>query len=556
MSTLRIARIAVIATFVSCVLFIGACTKSNQSSNSLLDTAAVRRLPTQTLAFLAWDSSRKSYSAYRQSPWGKEGNVAFLDSIRKMAKESKQAEVEKFIDILVKTGLLTTTNNEIEVIRDGAAFITAELGAVEPSFGVYLSASDGANLRDKLAAVESLLKSEGYESKKRSGSPDGFSVTFSGEKTVTLHFAATNDLLAVASQEALLAGGFSEPTGKGIEQIKSRDGFELASRSLPNADSHISYTFIDLAQLAKTVKSTLPSTEQTKSAHSFLDTFPGRVALWTRSMDESLRDSMRFSVAATSDDQRRWVEAMSGKGKVFSFQKLPADVLIGVTIDGEFLHRLKEAALAEASAEVKNALSQQLSIFDGLESFSIALRSGSGGSPFPELILASTGSNVEQMALSFRAGVEQILQSMNINLGNWQKKQVEKASLEYLMSPLGIGAFLARSTGSVVLASSEASVVEVLKSQSGTSPGLEQTLPKGAKALLASGSNLAFSYANFHRIGSLVENVQGSLALFTGGQGGADAAQIQTLKNMGAVAGRFSMENNVAAVDVSYETIQ
>jgi hypothetical protein len=473
-----------------------------------------------------------------------------------MAKESKQAEVEKFIDILVKTGLLTTTNNEVEVIKDGVAFITTELGAVEPSFGVYLSANDGANLRDKLSAVESLLKSEGYESKKRSGSPDGFSVTFSGEKTVNLHFAATNDLLVVASLEALLAGGFAEPNGKGIEQIKSREGFELASRSLPNADSLISYTFIDLAQLAKTVKSTLPATEQTKSAHTILESFPGRVALWTRSMDDSLRDSLRVSVAASNDDQRRWLGAISGKGKVFSFQKMPADVLIGLTLDGEFLHRVKEAALAEASAEMKDAIGQQLSIFDGLESFSVALRSGSGGSPFPELILAASGSNVEQIALSFRAGVEQILTSMNINLGNWQKKQVEKASLEYLMSPLGIGAFLARSTGSAVLASSEASVIEVLRAQSGAIPGLEQTLPKGAKALLASGSNLAFAYANFHRIGSLVENVQGSLALFTGGQGGADASQIQMLKDMGAVAGRFTMDGNVAAVDVSYEAIQ
>jgi hypothetical protein len=546
-------RFLVLLTSFTLVLFVASCNKGEKASQGLLDSVSAQRVPGQAIAFLTWDSSRPAYTAFRQTAWGSSGNVALLDSVRKLGEQSKLAEVEKLVEIFIKSGVLTTSAGEPEVIRDGAAFLTLATGNSKPSFAVYAHSDQNSNLKDKLTAIESLLKSEGFTPQKRSQAPEGFSVSIGGEQPITLHFAAVIDALAISSSEELLAGGFAQPKGEAVNQLRQDPALQSTLASLPSAESQFSFAYVKIDQLVQTIKASLPQTEQTKSTHEILAASPAKALVLSRHMSSSLSDAIRLTLLPQTEDQKRWIDALSGSGKLFSFQKLPGDVLIGLTIDGKLLENLKNTALSEASAEMKQALEAQLRMFDGLESFSIALRSGSAGSPFPELVLAATGTSVDAIASGFKTGVEQIVGSMNLNLGSWQKKEVEKSNCEYLMSPLGIGAFLAKAPGSVVLASTEASVAEVLKAQQGKSPSLESNLPKGARDLLKSGASLGFSYANFHRIGSLIEQVQGSLALFTGGQGGADASQIKQLKDMGVVASRLSRNGETLAVDLNYE---
>ncbi|MBX7144416.1 MAG: hypothetical protein K1X79_08210 [Oligoflexia bacterium] len=534
-----------------------ACSKDTANKQSILDNPSIQKLPASAMAFLTWDSTRPAYQKFRLSQWGRAGNSALLDTFKQIAERSQDEKLLGLVDAFIKTGLITTSSDQSEALRDAVVFLTTDQPSHQPGITLYASANQGTNFKDKLRVLEDLMKSSGYETSKRTSPYDGFTLKIvrAQGSPISLHFAASQDILAVSSQEELLAAAFAEPNPAGLQQVKQTEAF-LKTAGAANPGDEVSMVFVDLRKLMGEVNNSVPpvtGTAESQKIHETLANFPAQGLSWSRRMGRTLTDSIAISLDPKTEDQRRWVNALSGSGQAYSFKKLPPDILTGVTFDGALLHNIKEAALAEVTAEERSQLSPQLAFLDTLESFSVAIRSGTGGSPFPELVLVATGSNVDSIKQSFRNGVDQIVQALGLKLGAWQKKQIDKAQIEYIMSPLGIGAFLAQSSGTTILSSSESAVSDIMRAQAGTAPGLGDKLPDGAQDLLKQSNPLGFGYINFFRIASVLENVQGSLAMFTGGKSAVEQEKVEYLKNLGALAGSASTKDGILRLEASYD---
>lgn len=543
----------------SLLLGLVSCTKEGASSKtSLLENPSARKMPSNTLAFLTWDSTRPAYKNFRASQWGRSGNAALLDTFKEIAARNEDEKLLGLVDAFTKAGLITTSSDQNEAVKDAVVFLTSNQQTQRPGVTLYASSNEGTSFKEKLRALEDLLKSSGYEVTKRNAEQDSFvlKITRADGPEISIYFAATLDTLAISSQEDQLAGAFGEGNPAHIAELKASPAFtKTAGAASP--DDEVSLVFVDLRKLMSEIKSSIPQTSTQADAQKVNETlanFPAQGLSWTRRMHATLADSIAISLDAQTEDQRRWVNALRGGGQAYSFKKLPPDILIGATFDGALLNNLKEAALSELTAEKRQEVSPQVGFLDTLESFSVALRSGTAGSPFPELILAATGSNVDSVRQSFKNGVDQITQALGLKLGPWQKKQIEKAQVEYIMSPLGIGAFLAQSSGTAILSTSEGAIGDIMKAQNGSGPGLGDKLPQGAQALLKQSSPLGFGYANFFRIASVLENIQGSLAMFTGGKSAVEREKVEYLKTLGAIAGAASVSDGVLRFEASYDS--
>src|SRR5690606_13013640 len=108
-------------------------------------------------------------------------------------------------------------------------------------------------------------------------------------------------------------------------------------------------------------------------------------------------------------------------------------------------------------------------------------------------------------------------------------KMVDKREVEYILSPLGIGLFLTATEDTVILATSEDTLSRTLQSQTGE--GLQ--LARNTNQEI----NLAQFYLNAGGIVKLIESLQGSLTMFTGGVAILAPGDMEAVRSLAITSG-------------------
>jgi hypothetical protein len=137
----------------------------------------------------------------------------------------------------------------------------------------------------------------------------------------------------------------------------------------------------------------------------------------------------------------------------------------------------------------------------------------------------------------------------------WMSKEIDGSSTRYFTTLIGAGVYMSypKNSNSLLVGTSENVVRDLIASDSGKAQTLSASLTEPQQAQFKS-YNLASAYFNFSRVGDLVDSVQSTLAMFTGGNSDLNNALNSTkLRALGIGVGGVSYAAGVVSLESSFE---
>jgi hypothetical protein len=155
-----------------------------------------------------------------------------------------------------------------------------------------------------------------------------------------------------------------------------------------------------------------------------------------------------------------------------------------------------------------------------------------GSSFFPSLIASlSSDTDIKALIDNTKNLLSENLQQIPIT--KWDTKTVKGTVVDFRLSPLGVGTYLA-THGQTLLFSTSESGIEALLGIANDEPTslTKDSLPKAIRSRAGS-SPLIFTYFNSEQAVNVVKSAESALAMFTQGQPLLTPQQMSDLKNFG-----------------------
>lgn len=547
-----------VSSIVLTILSAAACSKSGSSSNgsSILDSKTLSYIPASSLGFATWDTQSESYKKLKASPFSAQMNRSY-DLIKK-AEAGADAETKKFFKIydgLVQTGLWTKNASQPEAIRTGVVFVDIDQATKLPQIGFFATANDGNNLAEKVSAIQKIIAAEGIPTTPETiAGNTGFSIPVeeaakAGSPINKIYIAASADKLTITSN-APLAGKFYAADGEnGIQKIKDSNEFKQATRGIVAVGDSMTFAYFDVNKLISSLE-TLGATTGVDAGANDLKEIPVESFAAASSMKESLSSIVSVSLNPKNEKQKNIISSLTASGDNQAVGRVPADLMILISLDGGTIKSLKNAALAEAPPGSAEMMQPMIDLVDSLKNISIGVRGASGATPFPEVVLVAQTSKAAEIEKTLKSQLEAGMAASGMPIP-WQEKTVGDAKVSYAVSPFGVGAYLTSSGDTVVLTTAEKLVGDVLTSAS-SGKNLLASLPSDSQAMVKNSKSLFLAYSDFNKVGSAIGSAQDSLAMFTGGQGTLPADQIESIKQMGSIFLSLNLDNNLVKLESTY----
>ena len=521
-------------------------TTAKSAATDKVDLAAtlVSRIPQDALGFLVWEGNHPAYAKLSASPWGSSTGITEL-------LKNVEGDAKDLIATLKNVGLDPAEKATWESIFSEAVFyFTAPAaGAKKPDLGVLFKSKDAGKLETLLATV----KSEATKHNQKIGEAKlalGKGFTIAGPNAEAELIVASDNGFGVISTSQALAEKTLGSKGGATPTLLTTPAFLKASAGFPDASKRFATGYLDVERMVQ---------EATKSGAkvdtSALETFPLRAVALAFSMDETPATSMRFVYDDSKTPNNPWLKSLNSSASKSLTGVLPTKPLIVLSVDGKMIKDVKEALLA-GLGELGAAYRQQLAFLDDVKRIAIAASVAPMGQsllPIPDLMVVAESANAEKT----RAQLEGILGLAMMSSGMpgmaWQDKQIEGSAVKSMMSPMGVGLFLASSNGLVVATSSE----PVMKAALGNKSGFSAALPKRGGEVFNETQTVSNLYLNFEEIGSYVESMGGMMAMYA--PQGQDASKflnpenIQAIKKMGSMVGAITFDKGIIGVDSFYQ---
>jgi hypothetical protein len=318
-------------------------------------------------------------------------------------------------------------------------------------------------------------------------------------------------------------------------------------------NNQLSSAYLDVRATVAKIKSSIPA-QELKEIEASLDSLPLESLGWSHRMDRGLADSIAIQLVPHDETQKQIIALLAGNNAQESLTAVPHDAIFSLSLDGTTLVKIKNFALTQMDQATADMARQQLASLDALRSLAVAVRGTNQMSPFPELLLVGSGSSASAVSASFKAIVNEAVGASGIQLGDWQSKVVDGSKVDFLMSPLGIGAFQTEMGNSVALGTSEGAVIDATKAGKDAAASLKGSM-KGSSAELFDSGSMIFVYANFERMTELLQSVQGSLAMFTGGNTSMPEEAIEQLRKLGVFSATVAYSNDLLKVESRYDSV-
>lgn len=551
------------ALLVSLVLVssLPACSKKKDSAGveekgpSITDIDLAKRIPASSTGFFIWDSTSEAYQQYSASAWGKSQSSKISKALEQLRANPASGEIAPFLDAILKSGLLGE-DGKPPVVASAVAFVDPGSAEKQPALGAFMTGRKGTNLQEQLAVLKNTFQTEGYNVADYAGPPAGFTVAGpqlpDGSSALgKLFLVADASRAAIVTQESLIQRFFGDAPDNGIATIVASPLYQSTMQGVPAANQ-ISFAFIDLKSTLARMRSGV-APETIREVEPVLDTFPVESVGFSQRYSNGLAGTGVAKVSPVSDVQKRWLGALTGGSSHETLEQAPRDSIIALTLDGGVLSKLKDLALAESQRPDAEMLKAQLAVLDSIKDLTVAVKAPSTVSAFPELVIIASGSDGAKLKSDMRTAIDGALASSGIQLGGWQTKTVEGGSIDFLMSPFGIGAYTAQAGNTFILATAEGSVVEALAAAKDGSKGLRARLGESPLRSITGQNSFGFAYTNFEKLVELVKSFQGSMAMFTGGANPAADQALLDLKDLGIFAGSIAYDGQRFRIESRYE---
>lgn len=551
-----------IATFLFlCTPLLTSCSKDSSSSNegarkesasakANLEQSLLSKAPASTYGFFAIvDQTSEAGRKLRGSPWGMPWKI-------EAAAEEKEGSptLSKLSQDFATAGLLPTSPDQPVAFKDMVWFVGGDL-VKSPEVGLFGSAAGGIDLQGKITILKDLLAKDGFQPRAESvpNAPTAFSVpvTIQNNKTgiSRIFVAATKDRLAATTSSAATARVFDPSIKDGASTLLGSADLK-AAQSRASIGDQIGYGFLDVkAGLAEVMK-VLPDEEKAKNP-DLLTSIPVRSVYATSSMSDGLR-TQAFAFTDPSEKTGTFLSAMTQAQSANVLAKTPPGVVLLLSLDGKLLQGLKDAAIQSLPPESQSQLkTSPLRMLDSLKALGVGVRNNPT-QPFPDFVLVADSSDSVKLESELRSALAASTSGGKLPMSPWQEKDLSGAKVRFTLTPFGLGIFLGESKGTVIITSSEPAMQEVISSVSDSNKTIAASMSSPTRKLFEEKKGPIMYYANLSQMASLIESVQGSLAMFTGGKTSVTKEQIDKIRKMGQLAGVVSFHKEVIEATQEY----
>lgn len=179
--------------------------------------------------------------------------------------------------------------------------------------------------------------------------------------------------------------------------------------------------------------------------------------------------------------------------------------------------------------EIINEIKPNSDIVIALNSFNIT--------PFPDLQIILPVKNSESVIAFIKASIAS--PGTGINTSQWNVKEINGVKAQYIITPFGIGLYIANKDSNVLFATSELAMQNLLGNGE-----LGDTISK-FNSDFSNSKNIFKSYLNYPQIYKVLVSMQGMLSMFSGGQSNEFIKEIEPLKDYGINTVHSKYENNI-----------
>jgi hypothetical protein len=310
--------------------------------------------------------------------------------------------------------------------------------------------------------------------------------------------------------------------------------------------------YFDLAKLMEKAQSMIPAGQMQAASFSPKD-MPFESLIAASRIEGQLTGALSLPFRPDLEDKATW-QSLSKLSKATTVaNSVPDSALFYLSLNGEIFKTIQQLATKNLPPQKAQQIMQVTALLSSINDVGIGVTNLPGGALFPSVFLLANSNQGEQLRAQLKGILQAQGQSANLPASSWKTKEIEGSSVDYTLSPLGIGAYLTDHEGHLVLGTTETVVRDSLKANAGQS-SLLKGVSQEAKAftLPASQPPLAMMYANFEGVADLVDSLQNNLAMFTGGQSNFDTTQIEALRNIGKVLGTVRVSDSSASVRSVY----
>jgi hypothetical protein len=547
---------------------------STVQSSKLLEEPLLKKLPTTAVGFLVFDLQGEGYKKLKTSPWF--NDMPFQSAMAELERAGADAEQKKVVEALVqflkKLGAISPDGkSNIEQVV-GSLVVVADKPAATPDeldVAAYISAAGATNLKDKLPVLRDALREIGASvSDDKVGGADAFAALLPGSdeegrerKEITLHVGASEKLLGVSDNKALIEDLFATQERNGIESIKALPEFKRAEAAVRGSEAPLFLGFVSTGKILPTVNTKPAAKLKAKVAEvNVSDTegeedqedageaaadedfdpkdLPVDALMISQGIDQGVVTRAGVAMTAKTDNQRTILDALSAGSLPTSAKSFPADMALALALDTKSIAKLEPLLKNLEQTGVVPALPQ----IKALKGLTMGVRNNDGGSPIPELVFALESDNRDELATILESALSEGLKSTGQE-AMWMSKDIAGSPTRYFTTLLGVGLFISKpaSSNTLILTSSERAVKDLLGSSS--------SVPK-LQLSSVSENKTGSLYLNFSELANVMDSVKSSLAMFTGGASDIDKAlDSSKLRGMGVSSSTLGYQDGVFVIE-------
>lgn len=494
--------------------------KIETARQNLLEHPLLALVPENSLAFIVWKN-------YKDTPGAVVSSGLPISSLGRLVSEftshdeTTSKDLTLVTEALDRAGIISLVSTQSESIADGVLFFSPNAESKRINLTVYLIAPADVNYRDKVSALETIMKRENLQvSKENYTGGTGFSIPLSNGNSkaaldlTKLHLAASQNRFAISTSYALSSRFLEskQTSSDSARTISEADQFKPLLAGLTPRGQHLLLGGLDLRALAELWLAANPEKAEEQSPidkRALIENFLVQRAVFSREFEGNVVDSLTLSLQSKSDDQERWIQAFSQPLAGPSSAVVPPDTTAFFHIHGTTLKHIKDSATAELPADQQDQLKEVLALTDKIKGLSVGIRDeGAAILPSVFVLVEATGAPVVDAGI--RAYLSRLL-STNEALP-WIEKKINTTKARVLEHKSGLKLFSSRTESNIFLASSEVMLADCLATYSPSGKRLatpifvqNEKIPEQPKPFLT-------AYSDSAKLTQLIAGMHGNLA--------------------------------------------
>lgn len=522
------------------------CTERGQSSKDLLTNELLKKIPDTTVAFSLVDFNGSGYQNLRKS----------LEKT-KLSSKSENLSASNIIPNLIEDRLLRDVlKNIIKASKDSGLISPDGRTQLQKFFhqGIYFLSNGAPSAqtllhlgflgkhRTKESALmllknlESSFVNSGFQcNQKIEGNSTILSVSMpSFPKRV--FFFVDELYVGFATQQAILThlGQHERPATQ--DSLVTSEEYLRVTRDISPIPNPLGISFISLKKLVPQLEHL--SSPQLKQASLSWNSLPMDSIFIQDSFSDQRLVDIKLAIKTDRHAQLEMLESLSANEFKRPPVLLPSNAAFILTSN---VSTSKADPTAKIPSALRNTSPSVSKLLKAVTSISLALRTNESGSPVPDVFLSLSVKEGKQVVAEAKELAGNLMMMAGIS-PQWSTKKIFNTKVDFFNTLLGAGIYLAQEegTGALLISSSEIGMRDMLQAvQKETNP-----FKKKFTNVLSANSNahnLSSLYIDFNGTASLMDSINGTLAMMTGGNSplheALDTSWMLTLGFLGANAG-------------------